>query len=220
MDMKNVLDSTIDEVLSLSALPPSLTPSIRELLTTYYSENVVMVSDHYPDVASALYGFDDNEMYSIISVAFVDSYVYVLIPTVKVAPRECMKILVNLIKDTFSESGPEMGYTIKRLGLTQSALIEILTSSTKSKRRSIDNGGEDEVVLPEMAVMRAFYECGRKAQYVSVEEAKQFLASDNSVYLCSRCHKYHQGKPPTGDTIPQANMENRWRTAWRRYHNV
>ena len=216
----HVFETVVDEVLTVSAAKPVMVSALRAALLSYYDEHVLFVTDDYPACVDMLYGFNDKKIYSILSLSFVDEYVFILMRADKVSPRQIVSSIINDVKKSNPDlTGPEIQNVVFKALEVKNALIELLVSSTRTSRKA---AGDDikTVVLPDMAVMQAFYECGRKVQYGSTVEAAEHVTGDNEVYVCTHCGLYHQGKSPTGQTVPQNIMEGRYRTAWRRYHGV
>lgn len=214
-----VFDTVIDEVLSEASFSPNLVDLMSSLLKTHYAEQTLMVSDDYPAVVERLYGFDDKKMYSIVSLSFVDVYLFFLLPAVAMSHRTVVKELIDVIKNEGTLTNRELGEVVGLIHETKKALDEVLSSSTRTTRKATSNQ-VGEVVLPPMEEMRLFYECGRKVRYPSVEAAELELQQGNDIYLCSHCDEYHQGRTPTGMSVEQKVMEGRWRTIWRREHGV
>lgn len=220
MDSSKLLSYVIDETLMLSASPSPIVSALRAELHRHYDKATLMVSDDYPTIIDTLYGFNDNEMYSVLSLSFEDEYTFFLLPTSAVASNKPINAFLAQLKMRNDYNGEETMEVVLALhGITR-ALNEILVNSTRTSRKAVGNNNKPVPKLPSMATMKVFYECGRKAKYVSVNEADVRLGAGNNVYECEHCGLLHQGKEPTGQAIPQYIMNGRYSTAWRRYHKV
>ena len=214
-----LFSNVVDEALTLSASSPTITSLLRAELIAYYADAVIFASDNYPDTINVLYAIDDNQMYSIVSLSYEDEYSFFLIPADGVAPRPVMKNVINRIKTEFDLEGRELGEEIRKVQALNAVLHQILVSSTRTTRKAIHSIPK-EIILPPVEEMQRYYECGRKTQYDTREEAESHISGENQSYRCNHCNLYHQGKEPTGQSIPTEIMHGRWQTAWRRYHNV
>jgi len=213
-------DSLVDEVMVLSPFSPKVTSWIAEKVKAHYRASVLFATVDYPLVADTLYSKDDNVMYAIVSVSYVDDYYFYLLPAdaVKVN-KSVLREITFYVKDHEASTNKEIGEVIGKSNTLLSALGELMVSSTRSRRKAIV-GDEPEFVLPSVEVMQAYYECGRKVQFSSEEDALEHLEGENAVYRCKRCNLWHQGRHPTGQKVAQSVMEGRWRTVWRREHGV
>lgn len=219
MISKKKLSAIVDEVLSLSTLPPNITSKLRTVLINYYDSIILLVSDDYPTVAQRLYEINDNEMYAIISLCSVDEYSFFLVQVNKIKAGSVFKKFVEQIKKDYNFSNNEIGTVISKIIQLKIGLNELLDNSIRTKRKSTGYSLL-KVVLPPMITMKKFYECERKTSYSNKEEALQNVSNKNEIYLCHYCSKYHQGKAPTGQNIPKEIIEGRYQTTWRRYHHV
>ncbi len=216
----HVFDTVVDEVLTSSAAEPVMVSMLRAVLLAYYDEQVLLVTDDYPTCVGTLYSFNDNKIYSILSLSFVDEYVFILMRADKVSPRKIISNIISEVKQSYRNlTGSEIQDIAFKALEVKNVLTEILVSSTRTSRKAI--GLKTKVVdLPDMAVMKAYYECGRKVRYSSASEAEEHANVGSEVYGCPHCGLYHQGQPPTGQVVPDNIMEGRYRTAWRRYHGI
>lgn len=214
-------DGVVDEIFSMSPVTPLVTNKAIIFLKEYYRVNTLMVSDDFPEIKQALYELGDNQLYSIFSLCFEDAYTYHLIPAKKVMPFGALSGIINLVKEETELTGPEIGRLYTALKEPILVLSEVLKSSTRTTRRAIGFGVR-EVSLPNLVELKKFYECGRKAAYVTKEEAETAAIGqkENVPYKCPHCGLYHQGRLPTGDKIADGIMFNRYVTAWRRYHKI
>jgi rubrerythrin len=219
MSSKSLLASVIEEVVALSTLPPVIASIVRNRLITYYDNHTLLVSEDYPDVLKTLYSYDDNKKYCIISLTSSEGYPFILLPYMEAHyPKVFSEIIVE-VKNKFELSNSEIGAVVEKIQQVRKSLKEIIDSSTRTSRMAT-GFTESNFAFPPVEVMQKFYECGRKAVYYSYEETQRLLMADNDVYKCKHCSFYHQGQTPTGDEIPQEIKEGRWRTGWRRYHNI
>lgn len=220
MKSYKTVDSLVDEVLSWSNVPPTITSRLRTAISAHYSQSLIMVDDFYPDVVNTLYALNDQGVYSIISLSFVDEYIFMLLPEDKVNLRNPVRsVLKEWKKENSHLSGAEIGEVARQVSTVQSNLNDILRDSTRTTRVATGLHAK-EFIMPDVEVMQRFYECGRKHSYATAAEAADHLHLENGIYECSWCHGYHQGHAPTGMTIPREIMEGRWRTAWRRYQGL
>lgn len=221
MRSKYTFVSLIDEILQLSASPPAIVNALRTELIRHYTKATIMVSHSYPEPIAALYSLNDNEMYSLISLSFADDKdVFFLLPAQDIPPHKVVKAFLAQLKMRNNYTGAETMEVVKNITVITHALHEALTSSTRTTRRAVGNNGKNVAVLPSMIKLKVFYECGRKKRYSSSEEAKNDLDIGNDTYACDHCGGYHQGKQPTGQSIPRHIMEGRYTTAWRRYYHI
>lgn len=220
MNSSKLLSGVVDEVLLLSPSPPSIVSTLRTELHRHYAQATIMVSDDYPTIIDKLYGINDGEMYSILSLSFEDEYTFFLLPSRDVAPNKPINAFLSQLKMRNNYNGEQTMKVVMALHATTKTLNELLTNSTRSSRRSVGNNAKPEPQLPSLAKMKAFYECERKVKYTSVIDAREQLEEGNNVYSCEHCGRLHQGKEPTGQVIPQHIMNGRYSTAWRRYHKV
>ena len=193
---------------------------MRKALQQHFAEHVIMASDNYPDVIHTLYALNDKKRYSIVSFSYVDEYSFFLIEADAVYPAQLIKEVSQRVKTEGSYQNSELQALFVNLSKTWVVLRELFADSTRTTRIASDEGDKGEVVLPPMVDMKRFYECERKTRYETIEEATDQLNFENSVYLCVHCGKLHQGKQPTGMSVPAHVMEGRYKTAYRRYHNI
>lgn len=214
-------DAVVDEIFSMSPTSPFVTNKAVNLLKTYYRENTIMVSDDFPEIKEALYSIEDHQMYTIFSLCFEDVYSYHLMLAKKVMPFDVLTNIIGSVKEELELTGPEIGELYAALKEPIFVLSEVLKSSTRTSRRAI-GFGINEIPLPDMDELKTFYECGRKASYVTQQEAEKVAEGqkENAAYKCPHCGLYHQGRPPTGDKIADEIMLSRYVTAWRRYHKI
>jgi len=216
-----VLHSVVDEALSLSDLPPYILTILSESIKSFYDENTVTAIDDpgIPEITKFLYELDDNKLYSIVSLCYQDKYTHFLLPAENVKLPFRATDIIKLAREKYNLQGKEISDFAMKLKKVSHIFNEIFSSSTRTTRRAVGNDGK-EVVLPSVDELERFYKCGRKHRYESLESAAEALSGVNDAYLCSFCNGWHQGKTPTGQSIPQHVQEGRWVTAWRRYHGV
>lgn len=218
---EKLLSSIIDEALTLSSCSPRITNLMREVFIAHYATHTLYVSDNYPEIINVLYGMNDSKMYSIVSLSFVDEYMFFLLPLEQVSPRNSIRKIIVEVKKKNNFSNLELGILIKQIHEMKTMLQELFDSSVRTSRKAVgSNDIVSEPVLPSMEDMKRFYECERKATYSSTENATLKLSGVNEVYTCLHCGNLHQGQKPTGMTVPKNVMEGRYRTAWRRYHGI
>jgi hypothetical protein len=218
---QKLLSSIIDESLTLSNCSPYVTGLMREVFISHYATHTLFVSDNYPEIINVLYGMNDQKMYSIVSLSFVDEYMFFLLPLDQVSPRDAIREIISEVKQHTNFSNLELGKLIKNIHEVKFMLQMVFDSSIRTSRKAVGNNiVVSEPVLPPIEEMKRFYECERKTIYSSTEDATQKLSGVNEVYTCPHCGKLHQGQKPTGMAVPQNVMEGRYRTAWRRYHGI
>jgi len=215
-----LLSAAVDEALSLSECTPDIVSSMREILINHLDTHTVMATDHYPDAIDVLYNMNDNKMYSIVSLSFVDEYLYFVILAEDLRADALVRNFVNNMKASRTLLSEEIGVFVRSITSGFKVFHEIMGDSTRTTRRAVGTNNIEVAVLPSDEVLKAFYECGRKTAYSSSEAVLQDLNGENQPYLCKHCGLYHQGKEPTGQSIPEHIMQGRHRTAWRRYYNV
>lgn len=215
--------SLIDECLSWSSLPVSIVSLLREELQSYYSKHLLFSTDEYPEAITKLYGYEDDKFYSLISLCFVEEYSFLLLPSTKAGPFGAQTIIIERFKKEFDYSGIELGNAIREIIATIRYMDKIITSSTRTKRQALEgkNQGTSETFeWPEVAVLKRFYECGRKVAFDSREEVLEALEIGTQPYQCDHCHKWHQGRQSAGEAVPESIVIGRYRTAWRRYQGI
>jgi hypothetical protein len=217
--MEYKLSAFVDEIISMSSLPPRITEFYRNKVVQHLDDNVLSQSNNYPLIASELYGFNDEIMYSIVSLSFVNDYMFFLIRKDDLVMKKPTIETINFIKNNYDYAGVDLGNIIKDVHAVKDELQNIIESSKRTTRKATGSNVK-EVELPDMSVMKEYYECGRKVSYDSLDLTEGKLSGANEVYVCEHCGKYHQGKKPTGMNVPKDIMEGRYRTAWRRYHKV
>lgn len=216
-----MLDSVVDEALSLSDLPPYIVAIMSDIIKKHYAESIVTAIDDpgIPEITKFLYGLNDNKLYSIVSFCYQDKYTHFLLPAKNVKLPFKATDIIKLAREKYNLQGKEISDFALKLKDVSHTFNDVFSSSTRTTRRAVGNDGK-EVELPPVEELERFYKCGRKQRYESRESAAEALSGVNDAYLCPFCDGWHQGKTPTGELIPQHIQEGRWVTAWRRYHGV
>jgi hypothetical protein len=217
---KEIMSSLVDEVLCAANLPPRYVSFLRNGLRDHYEQFVLDINDDYPYLAHKLYEFNDNEMYSIVSLSFVNKpYVMFLIARGEISGQKVFRSLVTFIKDEHIYERENLGAILSKVSEISKIFQEMIASCTRTSRKAVGVGVKD-VELPSREELQRFYECERKVRYLSLTELENALQVDKQGYLCHHCGTYHQGSSPTGEIIPAHIMYGRWVTTWRRKNGV
>jgi hypothetical protein len=217
---KGYMDTLVDDVLCSANLPPRYVNFLRTELIEHYNKVVIDVSDDYPLLASELYGLNDNVVYSIFALSYVDrEYLMLLMRHDDVDAKVAFMSLVKLIKSDGLYQREKLGEIIVKVGKLRDEFKDLVNSCVRTSRKATGSGVK-EVTLPSKEELQRFYECGRKVAYPSLEALQEALQVKKQGYLCKHCGFYHQGSQPTGQEIPEHIMYGRWVTNWRRKNNV
>jgi len=220
MVLSENLDSVIDEVFALADIPPLIAFKFAENYKEIYRNGIVYVSDSIPDIHRYLYEINDDKLYSVVSFLYVDRYVHFLLPFELISGKVKNGSIIKFARETYNLEGKDLGAFVEKLVVPQKALIELLKVSTRSTRRATGYDSNKTIDLPDEKELQRFYECERKHPYESYEETVKDLNLNNHPYMCKHCGHWHQGKQPTGMTVPHNIMLGRWTTAYRRYNNI
>lgn len=216
------LSDAVDEFLTASPLPAYLNGELVRLLEEQWDSNVQLVTDSDDEMREHIYGNPEKILYAVTALSYQDEpYMYMVIPWFSFEVRQVFNKLIRFYIDGGRYSSQvEMGEMIKTISKVKSNLNVLVSEGILRSKRVNKNSDENPTFnLPSDEELQVFYECGRKVKYGSEQEAEEHLSENEhklKPYLCVRCEKWHNGKPPTGEIIPKEVMVGRWRTTWKR----
>lgn len=202
-----------------------LTPEVNFMLLKgiddYFKSQTIEITDNLPRLVKKLYAIGDGKLYTIIGVCYQDQYEAVLTTPLLNFIRSSSQEAISFLKES-SERGESLEIAIRDVNDFMKVVLEVLRNSTLSSRKAIGDSAVKEVEYPDYGTLKAFYECGRKVKYHSYEEAESNLERVNSIYLCSSCSHYHQGRAVARNAppLPEDIKLSRYKTVWRRYHKI
>ena len=217
------------DIFQESPLPPDEQFVFENLLTEFFEENVILVSDKYHDLTEEIYQ-DKNvgKIFRIAAISFEKpDYLLFLLDEKIVDFKAVFVKTMGIHKAKFSreELSLEMKDFAPKWAEYSSMFRNLLNSSLRSVRKVKENRNSvksDDFLFPDLKTMEIFYKCGRKIRFENKEKAEnsQIESGAKSVYECSFCLGWHSGNPPTGQEIPQEIMEGRYKTIWRRMQGI
>jgi hypothetical protein len=211
----------VQEIFTESDLAPEVTRLLLDELNSYFVRHTITYSENLPAIVETLYAIADQKMYTIVSVCDFHGYKAVLLPPLQHLIKDSSKETITRLKMSGKYEGVSLHAEIMKVNTLLKHVLELLRSSTRSTRKAIGLEGK-EVEFPDDETLKIFYECGRKVSYDSKEHAESNVTSENALYRCRHCNKFHQGRKKAV-TAPPVDYEvklGRYKTAWRRYHKI
>lgn len=219
---RHLLTLQIQELFLDSKLPPNVTLMLFNEIDAFFVGETIQQSDSIPPLLQQLYALDDDEYYSIINVSYLDGYQAVLLPALrKNIWRGSFSGTQKYIKETYFNDKEVLREMMDSLNRLTETIQKMLTISTRTTRKAVGITPYADITFPDDETLKLFFECGRKIAYKSLEDVRNNLEEGNTMYRCSHCAKYHQGKAKAADApvIPENVQLMRYRAVWRRYHH-
>lgn len=218
---RHPLTLLMEELFISSHLTPAITSCLLRGVDSYFKANTIAISDNIPALTEQLYSIGDNEMYTIVSFCNQQGYQAVLLPQTTHFIRHSSQEAVKYIRESENYQKEQIAEEIGKINRLMKAALYILRDSTRTSRQAIGLSNKT-IDFPDFETLERFYQCGRKTQYLSQDDAMTNLSKDNRVYQCPHCTYYHQGRTAlqNAPTIPHEIKLGRYKTAWRRYHKI